>query len=236
MMRCYAVLDITSHHSIPLDQYFLVATIFPSRAGQTRGPATLSDASFDEDAHLQELTTAGLGAAICFYHTAKLQLDYLRGDIAAALAHIEPAERTSASCVGMFYTGELRFYASLVWSARYAATPDPAERQQIAAKQEPLLAAYVAMADSAPANYRHKLLLIQAEWQRAQDQLSAALPLCQQAITTALEHEFLQDAALAQALAARLLHSLGEGDRAQAARRASRESYLRWGATSLGEE
>ena len=82
-----------------------------------------------------------------------------------------------------------------------------------------------------PENFRHKLLLMEAECIRFGLAKGTALPLYEQSIDEARQYEFLQNEALANELAGRFCLKNGDQARGTSFVQSARECYRRWGAT-----
>ncbi|AFY69576.1 serine/threonine protein kinase [Thalassoporum mexicanum PCC 7367] len=82
----------------------------------------------------------------------------------------------------------------------------------------------------APSNYKHKYFLVAAEWERLFGSHNLAMEYYDRAIDLAQEHKFLNDAAIANELAAKFYLTKGKLTIAQAYMLDARHSYLRWGA------
>ena len=85
-------------------------------------------------------------------------------------------------------------------------------------------------AEANSATFADKALLVEAELARLDGNASAAMTLYEKAIWSADEHGFIQYAALAHELAARLCATNGLRTAKGAHLRAARDAYLRWGA------
>jgi hypothetical protein len=81
-----------------------------------------------------------------------------------------------------------------------------------------------------PHNFEHRLLLLDAEWLRTTGRAGRSLRKYEEAIAAAIDHGFLQDAALAHELAAEMLVDRGESRAAKTHLRAALEKYRAWGA------
>ncbi|WP_437313870.1 AAA family ATPase [Sorangium sp. So ce385] len=202
--------------------------------GRTRGRDSLSDDELDEDELLASLIDREDGAALFVHAMLKLQLRYLSGDCEAAAAIADDAEAKSAGMFGLYCPVRLQFYTCLALLALpAAASPDEAERRARAiARHKERIASRAA---SAPMNFQHALLLIQAEEARISGAQLEAMGLYDRAIGLARENEFPHDEALANELCAKL--HLREG-RAKVARAYMVDAYLgyrHWGATAKAD-
>jgi PAS domain S-box-containing protein len=84
----------------------------------------------------------------------------------------------------------------------------------------------------APMNFLHKYYLVEAERQRVLGQTTQAMDLYDQAILLAKEHQYIQEEALANELAAKFYLANGKARIAQTYLREAHTCYTRWGATA----
>jgi predicted ATPase len=133
--------------------------------GLTRRRTSLSDDGFDEADFLAKLDEKHQGVTIFHVHVFKLQIHYLYGEHAAAIAAAEEAERYDNGI--LHYVTRLRFYACLSRIALSAAATHDEERQRHAEAAAGHKVRIAALAEIAPMNFQHQLLLIEAEEARA---------------------------------------------------------------------
>nr|QDA77046.1 protein kinase [Jahnella sp. MSr9139] len=200
--------------------------------GRTRSRTSLSDDGFEEGAFLARLEEQGHGLAVFYVHLFRLQIHQLHGDHAGALAAAEEAERWSASATGLYPVTRLHFHACLARVALSRAAPTPEARQRHAEAAARHKAEIAALAEAAPMNFRHQLLLIEAEEARAAGRHDAAVELYDQAIALAHEHRYPQDEALANELGGKLYVELGRPKAARAYLSDAYLGYWHWGATA----
>ncbi|WP_437893409.1 AAA family ATPase [Sorangium sp. So ce124] len=212
----------------------LVRQAITSLQGKTRGRDSLNDDHFDESEFLAKLNERDHFPAFFVHAMLKLQLRYLCGDREGAAASGEDAEARSAAMFGMYQPTKLHFYTCMALLALpAAASPDEAERRArtIARHKERI----AGLAASAPMNFQHLLLLIQAEEARvAGDQLEA-MGLYDRAISLARENEFPHDEALANELCAMLHLHEGRTKVARAYMIDAHLGYRHWGATAKAD-
>lgn len=202
-----------------------------SLEGRIEDRRSLSDGAFDEAAFMAEVERPDFGVVHCWYHMVKAQLALLYEDPDLALSMIALAEKSAPACAGLFFAGELPFYAGLALLASYPAK-DAGEQPQlleaITRRQEEL----ARLAAQCPANYLHKSLLLAAERARVEGKELEAMDLYDQAIAAAQANEFLREEALASELFAKLLFAHGRTRMARAYMSDARHAYQRWGATA----
>ena len=175
------------------------------------------------------LLRTGLPVVQCFYWILQLQLRYLMGDIAGAVEAAEKAKPALWSARCHIQTGTFRFYHALALMRvmRSASTPASGGLPQ---DLEDSLASLRALASSAPHTYAHKLDLVAAELVSMEGRDLEAMRLYEQAVRSALDKGFIQEAALGAELAADFFARRGFDRIAQSYRREARDDYRRWGA------
>jgi predicted ATPase/GAF domain-containing protein/anti-anti-sigma regulatory factor/tRNA A-37 threonylcarbamoyl transferase component Bud32 len=203
--------------------------------GQTLDRSTLSGVGFDEAAFRAKLDDREHGAILFYYYMFKLQLLYLHGSIADAVAAAAEAEPRSVSVLGMYYTTQLPFYAGLALAALPAAeTPDKARlRGEAIARHRDRLAG---LAAACPENFQHQLLLIEAEQARLAGEYDGAIERYDQAIVLAKKNEFPHIEALANELCARLYLHIGKPKLARPYMSDALQGYRHWGATAKADD
>jgi predicted ATPase/GAF domain-containing protein/tRNA A-37 threonylcarbamoyl transferase component Bud32 len=202
--------------------------------GKTKGRTSLSDDAFDEDEFVARL---GKEEALAFFFVARfrLELRYLHGDFAGALAAAREAEPWSASALGMYAKTEVPFYACL----SLLSLPPPAAPEDRARHEEAIARHRSEIADLAakcPKNYQDKLLLIEAEAARAAGRRSEAMELYDQAIARARQNDFAHIEAMANEHCAKFYLGLGRTRIARAYMTDAYLGYAHWGATSKAED
>ncbi|WP_437898158.1 AAA family ATPase [Sorangium sp. So ce124] len=195
--------------------------------GQTRHPATLESADFDESAFMASAPLPTLA----IYGVAKTTAQYLAGRFRDALA-------TSDSCKlvpGFFYHAEHVFYRALIL-AELTRTAAPKERAGLLDRLRADAATLEAWAQSSPANFAHRAALAQAEISRIERRTEGALDLYDRAISLAQEHGFAHAEAIGNELAGRFHLDERRSKVAGAYLAEAIYVYQRWGGTCKVEE
>ncbi|BAY11233.1 trifunctional serine/threonine-protein kinase/ATP-binding protein/sensor histidine kinase [Calothrix sp. NIES-2098] len=169
--------------------------------------------------------------ALYYLYINKSILCYLFRQYQAAADYVALADRYVNGVVGMFAVTLLEFYSSLIYLALYSSAT-PTERsnylEKVVANQEKLKK----WSDRAPMNHLHKYYLVEAERHRVLGDKAAAIEFYDRAITLAQEHEYIQEAALANELAAKFYLEWGKEKIAQSYTIDAYYAYTRWGATA----
>ncbi len=184
---------------------------------------TLPAASLQEAAFVRQLTPQQLGT----YHSLRLQLCYLLGDLTGASAASAAARPLLTQPRLSVLLSEQVFYTALCLAAGDAGPPvaalaDLVERLRV-------------WAEDCPENFRHKHLLLAAELARIEGRTLDAQRGYDEAIQAAAREQFLQDEALAHELAARFHRADGRRRFAGLYLRGARELYRKWGAAAKVE-
>jgi len=175
------------------------------------------------------LLRSGIPVVQCFYRILQLQLRYLMGDPAGAVEAAEKAKPFLWSARCHIQTGTFRFYHALALLGVMRSAPS-SESAALKDDLEASLAALRTLAGSAPHTYTHKHALAGAELARVEGRDLEAMRLYEQAVRTALEKGFIQEAALGAELAADFFARRGLEKMAQIYRSEARDYYRRWGA------
>jgi PAS domain S-box-containing protein len=175
------------------------------------------------------LLRSGIPVVQCFYWILQLQLRYLMGDPVAALEAAENAKPSLWSARCHIQAGTFQFYHALALLAviRSAPTSEPSTLRESLKES---FAALQTLADTAPHIYAHKRDLAVAEFAGLEGRDLEAMRLYEQAVRSALEKGYIQEAALGAELAANFFASRGLERIAQSYRREARDYYRRWGA------
>lgn len=173
--------------------------------------------------------------ALAYVYIYKLMLAYLFGNYPAALENITQGQKYLMAVSGMIPIPVFHFYAALT---HLSLCTNQSELEQIETLDQVDLdqGTINLWAQSAPMNYRHKWDLIEAEKQRVLGNRAAALEHYDRAIAGAKEHQFVNEAALANELAAKFYLDWGKEKLAQSYMIEAYYGYTRWGAMAKVEQ
>lgn len=173
-------------------------------------------------------------SAVWIVYLNSLIFSYVFGRIGEALATANEAEQFIDAAAGATTYPPFYFYDSLI---RLAACAEAGADQRAAllAKVASNQAKLRPWAEGAPMNYLHKYRLVEAELARVGGETGAARAAYDQAIDGALEHAYINDAALAYELAGRAYLGQGQSRLARYYLRDAHYSYQRWGARVKAE-
>jgi len=199
--------------------------------GRADDPCRLVGETYDDESMLPHYHAMQNGSVLLQSSFNKMVLGYLFEDNRQAVDHATTAAHYVERATGWLEGALFYFYDSLV---RLRLLPDAAASAQaqmlqtIAANQEQL----AIRARHAPMTHLHKWYLVEAERARALQQEGEARVAYDKAIELAYQHGYLQDAALANELAAKFYQALGKGRVAVLYFREAAASYRKWGAVA----
>ncbi|MEG4986989.1 AAA family ATPase [Microcoleus sp. BR0-C5] len=197
--------------------------------GQAEDKCRLIGENYDETKMLplhQEANAQNLCRSVYFY---KLFLCYIFQDYQQAIENAKSAEKYSDSAVGTIPL--YHFYNSLVYLAIYSDAPQSEQKlilQKVKANQKNIKK----WAHFAPMTHLHKFYLVEAERYRVLGENARAIDYYDRAIALAKEHDYINEEALANELAAKFYIAWGKEQVAQAYMTNAYYCYLRWGATA----
>ncbi|MEH2348553.1 MAG: AAA family ATPase [Nostoc sp.] len=167
--------------------------------------------------------------SIAIVYIYKLLLAYYFGNYQAALDYITSVKSYLMAVSGMFFTSIFHFYAALTHLALFPTQPD-AEQAKLLAIAITHQTALHQWAQNAPMNHLHKWYLVEAERHRVLGEKAAASECYDQAIALAKTHQFINEEALANELAAKFYLDWGKKRIAQEYMIEAYYGYARWGA------
>ena len=170
--------------------------------------------------------------SLCIYYILKSQVLYFYEQYSLALSYSIEAEKIIAVVCGLIPEAEHNYYSSLIMLALY---PKAEFKEQYWQKLKSNQKQMKKWADDCPANFLHKYLLIEAEIARIENR-SAAIELYDRAIASAIEHQFIQNEALGNELAAKFWLKKNKDDFARLYLKKAHYGYQLWGARRKVEE
>lgn len=197
--------------------------------GETAQPGRLVGQYCDEHEMIQFFLKTGEVTALHQVYFNRLQLSYWFQHYEQALENANLAAQYLHGSAGLMIVPLFYFYDALVRLALY---PDASETDQsdilerVAANQEKLSG----WAVHAPSNQAHRHALVAAERCRVLGQRAEAIDLYDRAISLAKEHEYLNEEALTNELAAKFYLEWGKEKFAQSYLIEAYYGYARWGA------
>jgi len=198
-------------------------------------PYLLKGENFDEESVLPQLLAANDRTGLYQIYTHKLILSYLFGALPQAQEYAVLVRKYLSGGDGFAMTPLFYCYDSLVAletqsTGENLAAENSTEIAQVEARVNANQTKLKHWADHAPINYQHKFDLVEAERCRVAKAPYQAMVLYDQAITGATAHSYLQEAALANELAAQFYLAWGKAKIAAGYLQEAYYSYARWGA------
>ncbi len=163
------------------------------------------------------------------YYTLKSFILYLYNKPVEALETVIEAEKLQEFGIGLITIADQNFYQSLILTALYPAATFVEQKQywhQLERNQEQMQI----WSENCEANFLHKYLIIEAEISRISGNKLEAMELYDLAIASAKTHNFIQNEALANELAAKFWLGMNKEDFAQFYLRKAYNAYQAWGA------
>ncbi len=173
-------------------------------------------------------------AALCLYYIFKAQVLYLYGQ-PIEVSLLEQAENLFDYIPGTISIAKHNFYYSLTLTSLYPKS-SAEEQEKYWRKLEANQKKMKIWAENCPENFRHKYFLVTAEVARISDRWQESMELYDQAIESAREHDFIQDEAIANELAAKFWLARGKEEFAKLYLNKARQCYQIWGAKRKVED
>ncbi|MDJ0518449.1 MAG: serine/threonine protein kinase, partial [Trichodesmium sp. MO_231.B1] len=199
--------------------------------GDTENPELLSGSAFNEKKFIPFYENINDNYALFQIYFNKLILSYLLGNFQSAKHYEALTEKYIGGVTGLFCIPVYYFYSSLAKLAFYP-TAAVEEREKMLEQVTTNAEKIKFWAQHAPANHSHKYYLIEAEKHRILGDKIAAIEAYEQAIATATENEYIQEAALANELCAKFYLEWGKTKIAQTYMIEAYYGYLDWGAVA----
>jgi len=195
----------------------------------SENPCLLHGRAYDEEKMLPLLIEAKENSIICATHVQKLRLCYLFRDYKTAIQNCLLAERYMEGAKGSMLVPVILFYGSLARLAIFFELDRKQRRTTLkrVSKAQKILQKWSL---TAPMNYMHKFVLVEAERFRVLGQDHDAADHYERAIKLARDNEYINEEALAHERAAIFFLSTGKTVSARAYMEEARNCYLRWGA------
>ncbi|WP_293128104.1 ATP-binding sensor histidine kinase [Microcoleus sp. bin38.metabat.b11b12b14.051] len=203
--------------------------IFLNLRGICANKYQLIGEKFNEEEAFFTLQQTNSKMQIFYLYFAKLLLNFLFKRPEQAVIEASLAAEYASAAIGFMMIGTHNFYYSLSLLAAYR-TADTTEQQkyllQVAANQERMQH----WAHHAPMNYQHKYDLVEAEKARVLGKVWEAADYYDKAIQGAKEQGYIQEAALANELAAEFYLGCNKDKIAQVYLTEAYYGYIHWGA------
>ncbi len=210
----------------PLASFYVPHLVFLTCALIDRPLASLG-IEFDGPGFLARHSDSPIAQA--WHSSALTKLEYLLGEPRESDELLRRVAVVEAGVTGQMQIAEVRYYTALSMLSG-ARSPSAAELERI----EAWLTALRLASERCPTNYRHKLLLLEAECARVRgDSLEATLARYEHAFDEAAAAGALDQEALVARCLSEFWRSRGHSRSAAVHRRTAIDLYSRWGATAV---
>ncbi|MDF5708772.1 MAG: AAA family ATPase [Nostoc sp. S4] len=192
-------------------------------------PCLLQGEVYKQETALARLLDANNRTGLHHFYFNKLILCYLFGDYPQAQENALQAQQYLDGVPGLIVVPVSYFYDSLAHLAVYSSLPNSQQEHllnRVTNNQEKMKQ----WAADAPMNFQHKFDLVAAEQYRILGNKPEAIDYYDRAISLAKEHGYIQEAALANELAAKFYLDWGKQRIAQEYITQAYYDYARWGA------
>ena len=196
--------------------------------GKTENSCILLSETYNEEKLIPLLLEANDLNGLHYFYFHKLILCYWFGSFAQAKENAAKAKHYLVGGTGFITVPIFHFYDSLTALAIYPEAQSEQDNllKQVTDNQVKLQQ----WAHHAPMNYLHKFYLVEAERHRVLGQYLEAMDYYDRAITLAKEHEYVNEEALANELAAKFYLEWGKQKIAQTYLTDAYYGYVHWGA------
>lgn len=195
----------------------------------TEDPCTLIGEAYDEEKLLPVQIETNNITAIVYFYMNKLILAYLFEDYKNAYEYSIHVENDIDSILGFYYVPVFYFYQTLTMLSLYKLEPRKVQRKlkwKIYRNRRKLKK----WAKHAPMNYKHKLLLIDAEIDKVLHSKTDGIWLYDDAISACKQNKYLQEEAIANECAAKYWFEVEKESVATAYLQRAYRCYALWGA------
>ena len=200
--------------------------------GHNEDPRQLVGKIYDASAMVPGYVESNYRTAVFYIYSHLVSLNYWFEDYAAAIDYAEKATPFLDSVIALHVVPAFHFYYALACLAHLDTVTNSQRRATLQKRVEAIHRQFQRWAKAAPANYSHKLALIQAETYRRQRKTTRASLTYDRAIDLALNHQYKHEAALANELAAKFYLNQGRPKMASVYLQDAHYLYARWGATA----
>ncbi|MFB2920172.1 trifunctional serine/threonine-protein kinase/ATP-binding protein/sensor histidine kinase, partial [Aerosakkonema funiforme] len=192
-------------------------------------PDCLTGTIYDETVMLPKHHQDNDLTSIAMVYTYKLLLACYFGNYQAAVDYIIQGKSYLMGVSGSVFIPIFHFYAALTHLAIYPSQPELEQAELLASAVTHQTTLYQ-WAQNAPMNHLHKWYLVEAERHRVLGEKAAASECYDRAISLAQEHQFINEQALANELAAKFYLEWGKQRIAGEYLIEAYYGYARWGA------
>nr|AVH79654.1 multi-sensor signal translduction multi-kinase [Nostoc sp. PCC 8009] len=203
--------------------------------GEATNPCYLIGKAFHEEEMLPILIETNNINGICYVYLAKTLLAYLFGEFDSAWEYSQKFEQYEQGAAGLLIVPLRNFYQSLSLLA-LCSQGNEAQQQIYLQKVFENQIKMQEWAFHAPVNYQHKYNLILAEQARVKGDRLQAADYYEIAIQQAIANDYIQEAAIANELAAKFYLEWNKEKAAEGYLHKAYYCYARWGAKAKTDD
>ncbi|NER79620.1 MAG: serine/threonine-protein kinase PknK, partial [Leptolyngbya sp. SIO1D8] len=200
--------------------------------GENKDPRQLAGKIYDAPAMLPGYLEGNYRTAVFYIYSHYVSLNYWFEDYGAAVDYGEKAIPYLDSVIALYVVPAFYFYDALACLALADEVTDLQRQRGLRQRIKATRQRFQRWAKAAPANYGHKLALLEAEMYRRAGEMSQASVTYDRAIDLAFKHDYGHEAALANELAAKFYLSQGRTKMASVYLQDAHYLYAQWGATA----
>ena len=200
--------------------------------GENDDPRQLVGEIYDASKMLLGYQEGNYRTALFYIYSHCVSLNYWFEDYAAAVDYGEKATPYLDSVIALHVVPAFHFYNALACLALLDEVKETQRQSVLLQQVRKAHKQFQRWAKAAPANYGHKLMLLQAENYRLQNKTTQASVTYDRAIKLAIKHQCGHEAALANELAAKFYLHQGRPKMASVYLQDAHYLYARWGATA----
>ncbi|MEM9003265.1 MAG: AAA family ATPase [Cyanobacteria bacterium P01_F01_bin.86] len=200
--------------------------------GENEDPCQLRGAVYDASVKLPEYLETNYRTAVFYIYSHCVSLNYWFENYAAAVDYAEKAMPYLDAVIALHVVPAFHFYNALACLALANEVTDPQRKTTLIKRFQAARQQFQRWAKAAPANYGHKLALIQAEGYRYQGKMTRASVTYDRAIDLAIKNRYGHEAALANELAAKFYLHQERPKMASVYLQDAHYLYGRWGAVA----
>ena len=209
-------------------------TIF-NLIGKTRDKFSFHNHEITEAEYLETCQLDQDYYSLCLYYILKVYVHYLYAQYKLALQYSTKAKKLLPFILGVVAEAEHNCYTSLSMVALFPEAT-ATEQKEYWIKLENNQKQMKIWAENCPENFLHKYLLIEAEIARITGKDLEAIELYDRAIASSTKHEFIQNEALGNELAAKFWLGRGKEEFVQLHLKKAHYGYQLWGAKRKVED
>ncbi|KOA20074.1 autoinducer 2 sensor kinase/phosphatase LuxQ [Clostridium homopropionicum DSM 5847] len=221
---------------IPISICFMYLQGIENLMEGSKVPWEIQGHYYDEKAELLAYEEVNDKAVTFNIYFNKMVIAYLFGQYEEAINNLKNAEVNLKGAIGTFCIPVLNFYSALINLKFMSISSEKTKKRLYSGKAKYFLKKVKSFYKDAPENNENKYYLIKAEEARIYGNYELAIQYFNMSIKSAGKNGFLQEEALGNELAAKMLYSLGRSHDASKYAQAGIACYTKWGCPSKAKQ